>query len=264
MCARAPLAVIAALALIGICAASATADPAAPPGTPTAKPVPGTSRVGPLFASGTDAQHGCTASVLASSSRDLIVTAAHCVNGTAAGMRFAPGYDRGATPYGVWTVTRAYVDPAWVTSQDPNHDYAILRVAKKRSSHRPTGVEDVTGGAVLGTAPSDGTPITDVAYNAGINDQPISCTTAAHQTSAGPSFDCHGYVSGSSGSPWLSGDPDGDGTAVLGVIGGQNEGGCFDFTSYSAPFDPDVIALLQRAERGDTPDVVPLSGGSGC
>jgi V8-like Glu-specific endopeptidase len=264
MRARVPFALIATLVLIRICAASADADPAAPPGTPTAQPVAGTSRVGPLFLAGTGSPHGCTAAVLASSTRDLIVTAAHCVNGTAAGTQFAPGYDRGATPYGVWTVTRAYVDPTWMASQDPAHDYAILRVAKKRSGHRPTGVEDVTGGAVLGVAPSDGTPITDVAYNSGIDDQPISCTTAAHQTSAGPSFDCRGYVGGSSGSPWMSGDPDADGTAVLGVIGGQNEGGCFDYTSYSAPFDPAVLALLQRAEQGDTPDVVPPSGGSGC
>ena len=263
MRARVPFVLIAALALIGICAASATADPAAPPGTPTAKPVAGTSRVGPLFASGT-AQHGCTASVLASTTRNLIVTAAHCIQGTAAGMQFAPGYDRGATPYGVWTVTRAYVDPAWISSQDPDHDYAILRVANKRSHHRPTGVEDRTGGAVLGTAPSDGTSITDVAYNSGIDDRPISCTTATHQTPAGPSFDCHGYIGGSSGSPWLSGDPDGDGTAVLGVIGGLNHGGCYEYTSYSSPFDVAVFALLQRAEQGAAPDVVPAPSKNGC
>ena len=264
MRARVPFALIAALALIGICTASATADPAAPPGTPTAKPFDGTSRVGPLFPSGTSARHGCTAAVLASTTRDLIVTAAHCVDGTAAGIQFAPGYDRGATPYGVWTVTRAYVDPAWITSHDPTRDFAILRVAKKRSNHRPTGVEDVTGGAVLGAAPGDGTSITDVAYNSGIDDQPISCTTAAHQTSAGPSFDCHGYVGGSSGSPWLSGDPDADGTAVLGVIGGQNHGGCFEYTSYSSRFDAAVFTLLQRAEQGAAPDVVPAPGDNGC
>ena len=51
-------------------------------------------------------------------------------------MLFAPGYDSGATPYGVWTTTQAYVDPSWLSRQDPQHDYAILRVAQQ-SSRRP-------------------------------------------------------------------------------------------------------------------------------
>lgn len=258
------LAVIAGLMLFAAGAASVGADPVAPAGTPTAAPFAGTPRVGPLFANGTSSAHGCTASVLASPGHDLIITAAHCINGTGAGLQFAPGYDQGATPYGVWTVTRVYVDPAWIAAQDPARDYAILHVAKKRSAHRPIGVEDVTGGSPLGTVPEDGEPITDIAYNAGLDDQPITCTTPAHLATGVPAFNCHGYVGGSSGSPWLSGPPDSDDTAVLGVIGGRDHGGCFEYTSYSSPFDPSVSALLQRAEQGAGSDVVPQAGGNGC
>jgi hypothetical protein len=262
--ARVLFALIAVIALSGGYVASASADPVAPAGTPTATSFDGTPRVGPLFASGTGSAHGCTAGVLASPTRDLIVTAAHCITGTGAGMQFAPGYDQGATPYGVWTVTRAYVDPMWIAAQDPSRDYAILHVAKKRSAHRPSGVEDVTGGSPLGAAPQDGEQITDVAYNAGLDDQPIKCTAPTHIATGFPSFNCHGYRGGSSGSPWLSGAPDTDGTAVLGVIGGRYQGGCFEYTSYSSPFDPSVTTLLERAELGADSDVVPQAGGSNC
>lgn len=264
MFARVLFVAIVAVSLFAGCTASAGADPAAPATTPTATPFDGTPRVGPLFASGTQSAHGCTASVLASPTRDLILTAAHCINGTGAGMRFAPGYNQGATPYGVWTVTRVYVDPAWIAAQDPSRDYAILHVAKKRSAHRPIGIEDVTGGSPLGTAPEDGEQITDIAYNAGLDDQPIKCTTPVRRATGVPSFNCHGYAGGSSGSPWLSGAPDTDGTAVLGVIGGRYQGGCFEYTSYSSPFDSSVTALLQRAEQSADSDVLPQPDGDGC
>jgi hypothetical protein len=251
------------LTLLGIwSAAPALADdPPPPPGTPTATSFGGTPLVGPLFRNGLNARHGCTASVLASPTRDLILTAAHCVQGTAAGLQFAPGYDKGATPYGVWTVTRAYVDPAWITTQDPRRDYAILRVARGAGGAR---LQDVTGAELLGVAPRPGERITDVAYNSGIDDQPITCTTTAYLTSGFPSFNCHGYVGGSSGSPWLSTAPGTHVTFVRGVIGGLHQGGCFEYTSYSSPFDAATFRLWARAVVGGPADTVPQAGGDGC
>ena len=261
MRARVLFVLIAGLALFAGTTDSLAADPAAPVETMSATPFDGTPRIGPLFASGTDSAHGCTASVLASATRDLILTAAHCINGTGAGMQFAPGYNQGATPYGVWTVTHAYVNPAWIATQDPSRDYAILHVAKKPSGHGRIGVEDVTGGWPLGAVPEDGEEITVIAYNAGLNDQPITCTIPAHLAAGVPSFNCHGYIGGSSGSPWLSAPPD---IAVLGVIGGPEQGGCGEYTSYSSPFDSSVTALLQRAEQNAHPDDVPQAAAVGC
>ena len=256
---RVLLVLIATLALLGVgavTAATASADPPAPPGTPTATSFAGTPLVGPLFFSGLDANHGCTASVLASPTRDLIITAAHCIEGTGAGVQFAPGYDRGATPYGVWTATEAYVDPGWVATQDPRRDYAILRVAGP--------VQDVTGGSLLGRAPRPGERITDIAYNAGIDDQPIRCTVPSHLTDGFPSFNCHGYVGGSSGSPWLTYLPGTHAPVVHGVIGGLHQGGCFEYTSYSSPFDTAAYRLLLRATLHLRPDTVPPAGSDGC
>jgi hypothetical protein len=253
------LGVVVALVALGP-ATLAAADPPPPPGTPTATSFDGVPSVGPLFYSGLSSPHGCTASVVASPTRDLIVTAAHCIDGTAAGVQFAPGYDSGVTPYGVWTVTAAYADPAWITSQNSTDDYAILRVAK----HGRTAVQDVTGGALLGLAPRQGQRITDIAYNAGIDDQPITCTVPTYRTAGYPAFNCHGYVGGSSGSPWLTTVPGTKLTVVHGVIGGLHQGGCFEYTSYSSPFDASIYRVLGRAVVGARPDVLPPAGSDGC
>lgn len=253
----------AALSVGVLSAGPAAADPPAPPGTPTATSFAGTPTVGALFRDGVDSDHGCSASVIASPGHDEVLTAAHCVYGTAAGWQFAPGYDDGATPYGVWSVTHAYVAPQWASGQDPQHDYAVLTLARQRLGGRTVGVQDVTGADLLGQAPAPGTTITDVAYNVGLDDQPVRCTVAVYWTGGYPSFDCHGYVGGSSGSPWLAKGP-GQLAHVVGVIGGLHQGGCYEYTSYSPAFGPDVHRLIVRATHGDHPDTVPEPGGDGC
>ncbi len=254
------LALAAAAATVAASATSALADPPAPPGTPTASPFSGTATVGPIFRDGLSLVHECTGSVLASPARDLVLTAAHCVTGTGAGYRFVPGYDRGRTPYGIWTVTHVYLDPAWVRSQDPQHDYAILQVASRHAVR----IQDVTGANVLGRAPRSGTRITDVAYNAGILDRPVRCTTSTYWTAGYPTFNCHGFVGGSSGSPWLTTVPGTHMRIVRAVIGGLHQGGCYEYTSYSAAFTGDIVRLLVRASLGIHPDSAPDPGGDGC
>jgi hypothetical protein len=161
-------------------------------------------------------------------------------------------------------VTAVYLDPRWTGHQDPQYDYALLRVAHQQVAGRLVGVQDVTGANVVRLAPRDGLPVTDVAYDAGIDDRPITCTTPAYYTGPFPSFNCHGYVGGSSGSPWLAHLPGTSLTAVRGVIGGLHQGGCFEYTSYSARFTPDIFRLLHRADAGGPADVAPPAGSDGC
>lgn len=243
---------------------------AAPAATdlPTASPTSATASVGPLFSAGLAGGHSCTASVVASPSKDLALTAAHCLDGTVAGWLFAPGYNAGSTPYGVWTVVHAYLPAEWLADQDPHYDYAILQLADQTHGGRTVGVEDFAGGNVVGLAPETGQQITDIAYNGGRDDLPITCTTTAHVDGGYPAFDCHGYVSGSSGSPWLASI---EGTAdsstdytVRGVIGGLNQGGCYDYRSYSAPFTSAIYHLLFRATFRIHPDTAPAAGSDGC
>ena len=258
---RVPLVLAAAMVLAF--AAPASADPPAPPGTPTAHAFDGTPTVGPIFRGALRDGHECTASVVASPSHDLVLTAAHCVYGDVRGWKFAPGYVKGRTPYGVWTVTAAFVDRAWLQHAadggSSQHDVAILRVAPPPGGAE---VEDAVGANVLAPAPADGSTIVDVAYNAGVRDRPIRCRTTAYVTSGYPSFNCHGYVGGSSGSPWLQ--RDGRQWLVRGVIGGRHQGGCYEYTSYSSSFGWRLYALLTKASRGGPGDAVPTPGGDGC
>jgi V8-like Glu-specific endopeptidase len=234
------------------------ADPPAPSGTPTASSFSGIPTVGPIFRNGLSGRHGCTASVIQSTHHDLVLTAAHCVSGSAVGWKIVPGYDKGRTPYGVWTVVAAYVPVKWSQRRDPQHDYAILRTARQRRHGRSVGIQDVTGANALQTAPHAGRYITDVAYNAGSNDDPIRCSVRVYYTSGHPSFNCHGYVGGSSGSPWLRQH------TVVGVIGGLHQGGCYEYTSYSSRFTSDVYRLRWRAEHQRSGDNVPAAGSDGC
>ncbi|SEO80230.1 hypothetical protein SAMN05216267_104424 [Actinacidiphila rubida] len=262
--ARAVTVLAAALVALGIMAAPALADPPAPPGTPTATASDGIPTVGPLFRHGLDQNHGCTASVVASPGGDLLLAAAHCVSGTASGWQFAPGYRNGQTPYGVWTVVGAYVDPRWSSGQDPQYDYAILQVADRSVDGRRTAIQAVTGANVLGRAPRTGRTITDVAYNSGIDDRPVTCTTTVYYTDGFPGFNCHGFVGGSSGSPWLAKVPGTGLTEVDGLIGGLHQGGCYEYTSYSPALTWQAYKLVLRATLGEPSDTVPAAGSDGC
>lgn len=223
--------------------------------------------VGPLFLNGTHHAHNCSASVLDSASGDLIITAAHCFAGSGAGIQFVPGYRNGSTPYGVWTVTQAYVDPAWRAAQDPHDDVAILKVRHQQLDGRSVGVQDVVGANLLGR-PSDGARVRVPAYPMGLDDEPMSCQGPLYLTDGYPGFDCPGYVGGTSGAPFLlppaRASAGGRGAVIVGVIGGLYQGGCSDDTSYSAAFGSAVFLLRQRATAGLTPDVLPRPAASGC
>lgn len=91
-----------------------------------------------------------------------------------------------------------------------------------------------------------------------------SGATTTYYTDGFPAFNCHGYVGGSSGSPWLSRIPGTPWQMVLGVIGGLHQGGCYEYTSYSSAFGLDAFRLLLRAELHRNPDVVPRAGSDGC
>lgn len=220
------------------------------------------SFIGALMPPGSNGQHSCTATVLASSSADLIITAAHCLSGTGAGWTFIPGYDKGRSPYGVWQVTAAYVRPRWQSGQDPHADVAILRVAEQQRAGHRVGVQDVTGGIELALEAPAGTKTTITAYNGGSGDRPISCTTKVMRLKEYPMFECGGYVGGSSGSAFVTGKN--ANARITGVIGGLHQGGCVDYVSYSSPFRLGVLFLLARAELHRPGDSVVQAGDDGC
>ncbi|WP_375499721.1 trypsin-like serine peptidase [uncultured Jatrophihabitans sp.] len=258
------VALLAAVGIAGVAAAPAFADdPGAPPGTPTATNFGGVPSVGAVFDDGLANPHSCSASVVLTPRGGLVLTAAHCIAGSGAGLLFAPGYVNGRTPYGVWTVQKAWVSPRWVATQDPKTDYAFLQVAPQTVGGRTVRLQDVTGGSLLGVAPRAGTTVTSVAYPYGIDDEPIQCVNTIVLTQGYPTFNCHGYPGGTSGSPFLlthRGLPN----IVVGLIGGLNQGGCYEWNSFSSPFGRDTYMTYLRAATGRPADTVPSAGSDGC
>jgi hypothetical protein len=61
-------------------------------------------------------------------------------------------------------------------------------------------------------------------------------------------FYCHGYRDGTSGGPWVIGYT-GRGTGTLfGVIGGYEDGGDYEWASYSAVLGAPALSLFRQAE----------------
>ncbi len=232
-----------------------------PVGTPTAHHFDGIPTVGPLFPPGGSA-HTCTAGVIESPVGNVLITAAHCIAGTADGYTFAPGYHDGVEPFGSWTVVGANGPPAWIQHQSPQHDVAFLEVAPRRINGRAEQIQDVTGADQLGTAPSSGQPVTVPAYTIGQDDKPITCTARVYFRGPYPAFDCNPYVDGTSGAPWL--EHRDKHWVVVGVIGGLQQGGCFAWTSYSAPFGPTTWRAYADAASGGGTDLLPSAGSDGC
>jgi hypothetical protein len=213
----------------------------------TSRPFGGVPAIGAVFTerSGRLERHFCTASVVDSPGGDLAVSAAHCFDETSGPVVFVPGYDRGATPYGVWRVTAVYTSPAWRATRDEDDDVAFLRLAPA-----PDGVpiQDVTGAERLGTGGAARSYVQVVGYPSSL-DRPVWC---ANWTGGfGPAqlrFDCGGYTLGTSGGPFLTdvSGPTDEGT-VIGVIGGYEQGGDTADVSYSVAFGPAVAGLYRTA-----------------
>ncbi len=185
-----------------------------------------------------DGDHFCSASVVKSSGRDLIVTAAHCVSNGTDDLYFVPGYHDGKEPYGIWKLGRATLDPRWTDSQDEDLDVAFVSV-------QPLGgrnVQDVVGSYTLGVNKRQTSTVRLTGYPSD-EDAPITCVNRVSAYSATQlRIACTAYSGGTSGSPWLT-----DGHTVMGVIGGFQQGGNTDDVSYSAYFGNDIAALYQQA-----------------
>ncbi|WP_189836703.1 trypsin-like serine peptidase [Streptomyces umbrinus] len=200
------------------------------------------ARVGVLVRGGV---HYCTASVVHSEGRDLIVTAAHCLTGSGSGgIEFVPGYRDGRAPYGAWAVARIYVGDGWKGREDEDSDVAFARVVSRGGEE----VEDLVGGnrlvAGAGLSPV-GEAVTVVGYPRA-RETPVACTNIS--TAYGGSqqrIECPGYSGGTSGSPWI--DARG---RVVGVLGGFQQGGATDDVSYSVVLGGEVAALYGEATSG--------------
>ncbi|MBU8819681.1 trypsin-like serine protease [Mycolicibacterium goodii] len=198
--------------------------------------------------------HTCSGTVLASRTKDLVLTAAHClVDGV--DTTFVPGFEPDADDTDPWHVTAVYLDPRWLSDQDEQADYAIVRVGR----HGDTTIgQQVGGGLALAAAPAAGTEVSVTGYPVGEGGA-LTCRGLTATAAEGfLSLRCAGVADGFSGAPWVVG------STVAGLVGGLDGGGCDDDISYSPRFDEGVVRLLARAEAGDPGDAAPAADAPTC
>jgi hypothetical protein len=223
-------------------------DVTAPKGIPTASAFSGSPTTGALFYTTGGKGHFCTASVVDSTADDLALTAAHCVysNSFAANIEYVPGYHDGKQPYGAWPVAAITVASGWKRSHDPDLDFAFLTLAAAGGQR----IQARTGGLTIGFTRWYSEKIEVIGHNDS-GAEPIRCATKGFRFRTGQmEFYCHGFWTGTSGGPWIIGYNGKKGTGtVFGVIGGYEEGGDYEWASYSAYFGSAAKILYEQVER---------------
>ena len=219
----------------------------APAGIPSAARFSGSPTIGALLYSRGRNPRICSAAVVDSTTGNLVVTAAHCVDGTrfATNVEYVPDYSEGKAPYGVWPVRAITVASGWQQGRNPNLDLAFLTVAAVRGRQ----VQAVTGGLSIGFNLGYDQRIEAVAYD-DTGSEPVRCATRSFKFRAGQlEFLCSGFSGGTSGAPWVAGYNPGNGAGTLvGVIGGYEDGGRYPWASYSAYFGSTLRVAYQLAE----------------
>ncbi len=227
-------------------------------------------RVGALFLRQGSSDHFCTASVVSSPGRDLLITAGHCINGgKGSGYRqdivFVPDYRNGVAPYGVWAVKRLLVPPGWASESDPALDVGFVVL----EPHDGQNIEDILGANHLDIDPPYQDLVRVTGYPSSDGD-PVTCLNWTSRLSATQlRFVCGGFTGGTSGSPWIMRFDRFTRTGVIvGVIGGYQLGGYTDSISYSAYLGQAAIQQLYREAIADerpwpaprrTPPATPLA-----
>ncbi|MEV7547342.1 trypsin-like peptidase domain-containing protein [Streptomyces sp. NPDC089915] len=210
----------------------------------------------------------CTASVVSSPGRDLVLSAAHCLIGSdTRQIAFVPQYTlANPRPYGMFPVLRdsAGRSKIWIASRyrtEGASKAATLDVAFAQVGPDADGeeAEDVVGGNRLVTGATFNHPKVVLIGHPAPAPRPRVCVNKTTKfTSTDPAspgsflrIDCTGYPGGTSGGPFITRFDEDTATGdVVGVIGGWETGGPTADTSYSAYFGAEVRKLYQSAVAG--------------
>ncbi|MEU9235632.1 trypsin-like peptidase domain-containing protein [Streptomyces subrutilus] len=224
--------------------------------------------VGRMFVVKGAGSYFCTASVVASPGRNLVLSAAHCLLGAdTRRVAFVPRYTRAnPQPYGMFPVlrdaagrSRIWIDPRY-RSRGPDRA-AGLDVAFAQVGPNAAGVpvQSVVGGNRLVTGAGYAHPQVTLIGHPSSAARPRRCVNRTTKFTSRDAripgsflrIDCTGYPGGTSGGPFLvrydartrTGD-------VVGVIGGWKTGGDTADTSYSSYFGSDIRKLYAKAVAG--------------
>ncbi|MFD3696176.1 hypothetical protein ACFWUZ_08430 [Streptomyces sp. NPDC058646] len=255
----------------------------APAGTAVRAPVParlpvagpgvgqdfgGIPVVGRMFVMKGAGAYFCTASVVSSPRRNLVLSAGHCLLGSdARQVAFVPRYTRAKPrPYGLFPVLRnsagrakVWIDPRYVSrgaDRAATLDVAFAQVGPNAAG---SPVEAVVGGNRLVTGAAYAhARVTLIGHPSSAARPRVCVNRTTRFTSTDPKIPgsflrihCTGYPGGTSGGPFLTRYDARTGTGdVIGVIGGWKTGGDTADTSYSSYFGADVRKLYEKAVAG--------------
>jgi V8-like Glu-specific endopeptidase len=210
----------------------------------------------------------CTATVIkgtaAPNNEELILTAAHCIEGTTGGipytstdLAFTPMWHNNTAPYGTWTAKKVFLNSGWMhctiplvdCGTNPADDYAIIVLNPQNG----TGVGDITGADGWSiNQPSTIKNVTVAGIPGNSPDTLFSTANTVTVTESGHPYrkaTTPGLTDGSSGGPWLQGLNTTTGLGVLlGDTGGYEQGGPSSGSpSYSTTWAGDFAAVVKDA-----------------
>ena len=160
-------------------------------------------------------QSSCSASVISSTSGDVIVTAGHCVYDTNSlswlvncNWVFVPGYNNGQAPYGIWPAREVAALNTW-TKENPdyNADVAFVALSQVNGKH----ITQVTGSQAIGFNYARGQQTFSFGYPVNLaNGQVLQFCSGVPAASLYTADNYQGLglssclmTGGSSGGPWL-------------------------------------------------------------
>jgi V8-like Glu-specific endopeptidase len=184
---------------------------------------------GKVFFTLHDVNYVCSGSAVRSVKGDVVLTAAHCVNGGAgqwaSNWIFVPGYQDGAEPFGAYTARRFFVSPQWTEAggtADERYDVAFVTVnlPSAPSRSRPAG-----GPLPAGQPVAFGRRVAETTYVFGYPAEPPytglypDYCAGQSQTDgpAGARTRCT-MTAGDSGGPWFAGFSPRTGTGTIVAI----------------------------------------------
>lgn len=179
-------------------------------------------------------EYYCSAGVVNSKNRDVVVTAGHCLKdgrgAWASKWTFVPGYRDGKRPYGAFSARRMFVAKGWSSSADDSDDIGMVAVNKARGRH----IVDAVGGQGIAfgrarprSAWAFGYPA-DPPYD---GDRLVSCDGRLNRdSSTGDQGMRCGMTEGASGGPWLRSFHRSTGTGTM-----------LSVTSFKYSDQPDVM-----------------------
>lgn len=195
--------------------------------------------------------YACSASALNSDSKQMVVTAGHCVHGGSGGTWmtnwvYVPRYRSGARPFGTFAAKQMRTFNAWINSSDLRRDVAMVTTWPLNGNK----IVNVTGGHGMSWNFSRTQPVTILGYPGNLDSGELqwACTgTTRAAGDGGIELQCN-FGGGSSGGPWLREFNDSNGLgSVNGVMStvtstGWNEAAYFD----------DAVKAMYDAQGGVT------------